>query len=101
GVTRHLPAGKINSLESRLDLLHGLVPSQRAQRIHEWLGMQQAPQLFGATACQRMLDLHRTTQTHDLFGTVAALDALPARIFSPALLQIAYFVFSCGHDDFP
>ncbi len=49
-VRRHLPAAEVDGLESGLDLLHGLVASQCAQRGDEGFGVQQLPQPLRAHA---------------------------------------------------
>src|SRR5206468_10132821 len=76
--------------QSVLDLLHRLVALHRAKRIDERLLADELPELFRTAPCQRMLDMYRAAQPDDFFGGVAALDALPARIFCPVLLE------SCG-----
>jgi hypothetical protein len=48
-ITRNLPTREINSFQTRFNLLHRLITSQRAQRIDERLGVQQIPELFRAT----------------------------------------------------
>ena len=91
GVGCDLPARQVDRLQARLDLLHRLVAGQRAERIDERLVVDQLPQLFGAAPRQRVLDLQRAAQAHDIFRRVAALDAFPARILRPVLLQSCCF----------
>ena len=88
GVAGNLPAGQVDALEAGLDLLHGLVAGQRAQRVDERFGVDQVPQLLGAALGQRVIDLERTAQLDDVGGAVAALDALPAGIFSPVFFEL-------------
>ncbi len=83
-----LPTGKINRLETGLDLLHGLIAGQRAECIDEILAVQRAPQLFRAQASERMFDRDCATQTHDILGRVVALDAGPARVVGPVELDL-------------
>jgi hypothetical protein len=56
--------------------------------------LQKRPQTFGAQARERVLDMDRTSQTLDVGGGVTPLDALPARLVLPAMLQIR-----CGGRD--
>ena len=70
-----------------LDLLHGLPARQRAEAVDVVLLMDVVPQLFGAQLGERVLRLQRTAQLHHVGGGVAALDALPARVLGPVLLE--------------
>ncbi|CPM55675.1 Uncharacterised protein [Bordetella pertussis] len=97
GVAGHLPAGQVDGLQAGLDLLHGLVAGQRAQRIDEGLAMQRIPQAGRAAARQRMLDGHRAAQADHILGAVGALDALPAGVLGPVFLQVADFGFAIAH----
>ena len=72
GVGRDLPAGQIDRLEAGLDLLHGLVAGQRAERVDERFAVQAGPQLFGAEPGQRVFDVHGAAQAHDILGRVVA-----------------------------
>ena len=56
-----LPAGKVNGLETGLDLLHGHVAGQCPQGVDERLLMKVAPQLGGAFGSQAVFDLGRAT----------------------------------------
>jgi hypothetical protein len=66
-VGRNLPAGKVDRLEAGLHLLQRLVAGHRAKRVDERLVVHQLPQLFGAAARKRVLDVHgarrRTTSS--------------------------------------
>jgi hypothetical protein len=86
-----LPAGQVDGLQAGLHLLHRLVAGHRAERVHERFVVDQAPQLFGAAARERVLDVNRAAQPDHLFGGVAALNALPARVLRPVLLQSCRF----------
>ncbi len=97
GVARDLPARQVDGLEAGLHLLHRLVAGQRAERVHERLVVDQSPQLFGTALGQRVFNLHRAAQAHDVLGGVAALDALPARVFVPLFLQALSLEFTCRH----
>ena len=94
GVARDLPARQVDRLQAGLDLLHGLVAGQRAQRVDEGLGVDQVPELLGTALGERVLDLHRAAQAHDVLGGVAALDALPARVLGPVLLEGGDLLFT-------
>ena len=98
GVRRDLPAGQVDRFQARLHLLHRLVAAHRAQRVDEGLLAEEPPQLLGAAAGQRVLDVDGAAEPHDLFGGIAALDALPAGIFGPVLLEACCFevVVHCG-----
>ncbi|MNR51928.1 hypothetical protein D3C85_1716860 [compost metagenome] len=63
--------------------------------------MQEFPQAGGAAAGQRVFDADRTAQADDILGAVVALDALPAGVLCPILLQIADFGFAIAHGDAP
>ena len=86
-----LPAGQVDGLEARLHLLQRLVAGHRAQRVDERLVVHQLPQLLGAAARERVLDVDRAAQAHDVLRRVAALDALPARVLRPVLLESCRF----------
>src|SRR5438477_170340 len=84
--TSTLPPREVDRLQARLDLLHRLVAGERAQRIDERLGVDQVPQLLGATLGERVLDVQRAAQLHHVGGAVAALDAFPAGVLRPVFL---------------
>ncbi len=88
GVGRDLPAAEIDRLEPGLDLLHGLVAGQRAERVDEVFGLQRLPQLLGAEPGQRMLDRHGAAQAHDVLGRIRPRDAGPARVVGPVELEL-------------
>jgi hypothetical protein len=83
-----LPARQVDRLEAGLDLLHRLVAGQRAERVHERLGVDAFPQLFRAALGERVVDLQRAAQAHHVGRGVGALDAFPARIGFPLLLEL-------------
>ena len=101
GVARDLPARQINRLEAGLNLLHGLVACQGAQCVHEGLGMEQAPELFGATTGQGVFGLDRTAQPDDFVSRIPTLDTVPTRALGPFFLQFLCFEFTSGHDGTP
>ncbi len=88
GVRGHLPPGQVDGLKSRLDLLHGLVAREGAQRMHVLLGLQQGPQPLGAKPGESVLFLDGTAQSNDVFGRVGPLDVLPARVALPLSPQL-------------
>ena len=75
------------ALQPGLDLLHGLVAGQRAERVHVVLAVQQRPQPLGAQPGQRVLLLDRAAQPDHVGGGVGPLGSRPARVSCPALLQ--------------
>jgi hypothetical protein len=91
GVGRDLPARQVDRLEARLHLLQRLVAGHRAQRVDERFRVHELPELFGAAARERVLDVDRAAQAHDVLRRVAALDALPPGIFRPLLLEPCCF----------
>ncbi len=101
GVAGDLPARQIDGLQAGLDLLHGLVAGQSAQRIDERLAVQEFPEARGAAAGKRVFDADRAAQADDVFGTVVALDALPPAVLGPIFLQVADFGFAIAHGDAP
>jgi len=91
GIGSDLPARQVDRLQAGLDLLHRLVAGERAQRADEGLVVHELPQLLGAAPRERVLDVQRTAQAHDVLRRVAAPDALPARILRPVLLESCRF----------
>ena len=88
GVAGDLPARQIDRLEAGLDLLHRLVAGQRAERVDERLLLQIAPQLLRAQPRERVLDVHRAAQAHDVLGVIGPFHALPARIRLPFFAEL-------------
>jgi hypothetical protein len=78
GVGRHLPPAQVDGLEARGRHLHRLLPRQGAQRVHVGLAVHRLPQLLGAHARERVLDLDRAAQLLDVGLAVDALDAREA-----------------------
>ena len=74
-VGRDLPAGKIDRLEAGLDLLHGLVAGERAERVHIGFGLEQVPKALRAHLGQRVADAERARQALDFGWRVIAADA--------------------------
>jgi hypothetical protein len=75
GIRRHLPAGQVDRLQSRLDLLHCLIAGQRAERRHEGLSLQQVPQPCRTYLGEAVADSKAARQAYDFFGHVIAADA--------------------------
>jgi hypothetical protein len=92
-----LPARQIDCLDAGLDLLHRLAAGQRAEAVDVGLGIDQGPELFGATAGDRVFDRERTTQADDIGCRVAALDSLPAGVFRPVLFQCGDLLLFRAH----
>ena len=78
GVGRDLPAGQVDRLQTRLDLLHRLVAGERAERRHKRLGLQQLPQPCRAHLRQRVADAEVAGQALDILVRVVAADAVEA-----------------------
>ena len=100
GVSGHLPAGEIDSLETSLDLLHRLIAGQRTQGVDKGLLVDEFPELFGAPSRQRVLDVNRAAEAHDVFRRVVARDPFPPRVLRPILLQPCRFeivIHDCSH----
>ncbi len=76
GVGGDLPAGEIDGLEARARHLHRLVAGDGAERMDIGHGLELRPQTVGAHLRQRVGDLHRAAQAHDLGGAIRALDAV-------------------------
>ncbi|CAM2159461.1 hypothetical protein PT2222_50299 [Paraburkholderia tropica] len=96
-VARDLPARQIDRLEAGLDLLHRLIAGERAQRVDERLGVHAFPELFRALLRERVLGLDRSAQAHHVVGRVVALDAFPARIRVPLLLELLGLLLTRRH----
>ena len=82
-----LPARQVNGFHTGLDLLHGLATSERAQAIDIGLGVHEVPELFGATAGERVLYGEGAAQAHHVGGAVATGDALPAWVGGPVFFK--------------
>ena len=89
GVAGDLPARQVDGTQPRLHLLHGLVAGQRAERVDERGRVHVAPQALGATPGQRVLDTDGAAQARHVGGRVATLDARPARVRGPVLLELS------------
>src|SRR5690606_9457700 len=73
-----------------LGLLHGLAGRDRAEGVDVALlyaAVDQLPQLLGAALGERVLGLQAAAQAHHVGGRIGALDAGPARVVVPLLLQ--------------
>ncbi len=97
GVRRDLPAREVDRRHAGAHLLHRLVAGDRAERIDEGTLVAQLPELFRAESCERVLDSQAAAQLEHVGRVVAALDALPARILGPVLLQLRAFLLSTAH----
>ncbi len=93
----NLPAGQVDGLDACLDLLHRLAAGQGAQTVDVRRVVDQVPQLLGATVGQGVLDLEGAAQTDHVSGGVAALDALPAWVFSPVFFEGGDLLFASAH----
>src|SRR5215204_5717898 len=103
GVSGHLPARKIDRLESGLDLLHGLIAGQSSQRPHEWPIVHERPKPLRAYPRERVLDPDRTPEPLHVIGRVRALDPLPTLAFPllryparPVLLALHHSLLHCS-----
>ena len=68
GVAATFASRQVDGLQAGLDLLHGLVAGEGAQRVDEGLGVDQVPQLLGTALGQGVLDLQAAAQTHHVGG---------------------------------
>src|SRR5690606_5460713 len=80
--------------DAGLHLLHRLAARERAEAVDVGLAVHEVPELLGAATRHRVLDRERAAQAHDVGGTVAALDALPARIGRPFLFEGGNLLFA-------
>ena len=83
----HLPAREVDRLDASLDLLDRLPASEGAEAVDVVLFVDVLPQLLGPQLGQGVLWLQRAPELHDVGGGIPALDALPARVFRPVLLE--------------
>ena len=83
-----LPAAQVDRLQPGAHLLHGLAAGVGAERADVVLGVEQVPQALGAAPGEGGLLAHRAAQRDDVFGGVVALDAVPAGIRVPDLLEL-------------
>src|SRR5690606_6991766 len=82
-----LPTGEVDRLQSRLDLLHGLVAGQRPERVDVVLRVDLVPESLRATVCEGVLLPDPATQLHDVGGGVVAPDTRPAWIVLPVVFD--------------
>ena len=101
GIASDLPARQVNRFQAGLDLLHGLVTSQCAERVDEGFVIDEVPQLFCAALGQRMFDSERTAQAHHVFCRISAGNAFPAWILGPFSSQCVDLLFASCHGDSP
>src|SRR5690606_21678028 len=87
GVGGDLPTGEVDGLEAGAHLLDGLPSGVGAERADVLLGVEQVPQVLGTPDGQGGLLADGTADADDVLCGVGALDAVPARIGVPALLQ--------------
>jgi hypothetical protein len=97
GVRCHLPAGQVDGLQAGLDLLHGLVAGQRAERRHGIFLGQQLAQPLGAAPGQRELFRDRAAQPHDVLSRVGPLGVVPAGVGIPFVLQAGRLLADALH----
>ncbi len=103
-VGSNLPAGKVDGLNTGLDLLHGLTAGQSAHAVDEvlvWperrpgaLG-HQVPQFVSAQPCKGVFGLNRATQADHIGCGVSTDHVFPARIFGPVFFESGYLLFAC------
>jgi hypothetical protein len=73
-----LPAGEVDGLQSGADHLHRLVASERAERVHVVLGVQQLPEPPGSHLGQRVRDPDGPAEPFDVGLWVGPQDSLEA-----------------------
>ena len=83
GIACDLPTRQIDGVEPGFDLLHRLVAGESAQGIDERLLMEILPQFAGGQRGDRVFDVDRASQPHDILGGVGTCDIPPAGIFPP------------------
>ena len=88
GIARHLPAGQVDGIQSRLHLLHGLITRQGAECVHEWPLAQVAPQFLRGEPRDRVLHGNGAAQAHHVLGVIGAPHAAPARRLAPVAPQL-------------
>ena len=99
GVRRHLPAGQVDGLKPRLDLLDRLVAGQRAECGHGVLLGEQLAQPLGTAAGQRELLRYRAAKPNHVLSRVGPLGVAPAGVGLPFALQPGRLLadrFHCG-----
>ncbi len=82
-IRRHLPARKVNRLQPRAHLLHGLIAGERTQRIHIRLAREIIPQLLGCVLGNAIFNRQAAAQLHHIGPAIGALYASPAFVFFP------------------
>jgi hypothetical protein len=92
-VTGHLPAGAVDSLQSRLHRLHGLVARDAAEPGDDGFLVQQLPEFLRSQARERVFDVHRAAQPQHVGCRVGTLDAAPAWLRAPLVDEA---VLLCG-----
>ncbi len=88
GVGGHLPAGQVDRLQPGAHLLHGLAAGQRAERVEVVERVQLPPQPLGAAPGQGVLLADTAGKPDHVLGGVGALDARPAGVRGPPLLEL-------------
>ncbi len=88
GVGGHLPAGEVDRLESGPHLLDRLAAGERAEGVDVVLLVELSPPPLGAAPGQGVLLADAAREPHHVLGRVGALDARPARIVGPPLLEL-------------
>ena len=73
-IGRNLPTAEINSLETHLRHLHGLITGHGAERADKIVLDGPFPKLLGPGAGKRMLYMHAASQTHHIGSAVTTLN---------------------------
>ena len=87
GVGGDLPAGEVDRLQARADLLDGLVAGARAERGDVRAVVQELPELLGPAFGQRVLDLDRASKAFNVVIVVGSFDTLPALLIGHVRLS--------------
>src|SRR5690606_9184274 len=97
GVGCDLPSGEVDGLQAGADLLDSLVTGERTEGVDVVLSVEQLPQAFCSQTGQRVLLGDRAAQPDHILSGVRPLDALPARVGLPLLLESrAGFLLTTG-----
>src|SRR2546430_3931134 len=88
----HLPPAEIGRSQSRLNLLKGLVPGERAESVDEGFGLEQTPKPFRAAPRQGVFDDDVALQAPNIADRVITRNPVPARIIDPIMIGFFHFV---------
>ena len=83
-----LPAAEVDRLQAGPHLLHGLAAGVGAECADVVLGVQEVPEVLGTALRERALLADRAAEADDVLGREGALDAVPAGVGVPDLLQL-------------